>query len=254
MEQINRAEWERETEMVRIAILDDMENDRKKLEAAIRGYFNKKGTEYEYEAALFSESGALYMELEDKKYFDLFLLDMEMPDCSGLQAAQVIRDHYMEPFIFYVTNYVEYAVQAFEVNAYRYIPKVMIEEKLPEALDALLPKIAQLDKRAYIVEWESGVEKILYRDIFYIRKEGKYINIVHRNGERRIRKTLQEIVAELNSEEFFYVDKGCVVNIRHILSCQKGQVNMRDHTVLPLSRPRYRAVKERVAAYWREES
>lgn len=240
--------------MVRIAILDDTESDRKKIEATIRGYFNKKGTEYEYEISLFSGSEALYIELEDKKYFDLFLLDMEMPDCSGLQAAQVIRDYYMEPFIIYVTNYVEYAVRAFEVNAYRYIPKAMIEEKLPEALDTLLPRIALLDKRAYIVEWESGVEKILYRNIYYIRKEGKHINIVHRNGESRIRKTLQEIVAELNSEEFFYIDKGCVVNIRHIISCRKGQVNMRDHTILPLSRPRYQAVKQRVAAYWREEN
>lgn len=239
--------------MVRIAILDDTESERKRIETIIRGYFNKKGTEYEYEISLFSGSEALYIELEDKKYFDLFLLDMELPGCNGLQVAQVIRDYYMEPFIIYVTNHMEYAIEAFEVNAYRYIPKVMINEKLPEALDALLPKIVQLDKRAYIVEWESGVEKILYRNIYYIRKEGKYINIVHRSGESRIRKTLQEIVAELNSEEFFYIDKGCVVNIRHILSCQKGQVNMRDHTILPLSRPRYQAVKEKVSAYWREE-
>lgn len=240
--------------MVRIAILDDTEGDRERIAATVREYFHKKGMECEYEISLFSGSEALYFALEDKKYFDLYLLDMEMPDCNGLQVAQVIRDYYMEPFIIYVTNYVEYAVQAFEVNAYRYIPKAMIGEKLPEALDKLLPDIAQLDKRAYIVEWENGAEKILYRDIYYIRKEGKYSNIVHRNGESRIRKTLREIAAELNSEEFFYIDKGCVVNIRHILSCRKGQVNMRDHTILPLSRPRYQAVKERVAAYWREES
>lgn len=238
--------------MVQIAILDDTESERERIEAIIRGYFNEKGAEYEYGISLFSGSEALYIELEDKKYFDLYLLDMEMPGCNGLQVAQVIRDYYMEPFIIYVTNHMEYAIEAFEVNAYRYIPKARLEELMPKALDTLLPKIAQLDKRAYIVEWDSGVEKILYRNIYYIHKDGKYIRITHRNGESRIRKTLQEIFTELNSEEFFYIDKSCIVNIRHILSCRKGQVNMRDHTILPLSRPRYQAVREKLTEYWRE--
>lgn len=239
--------------MVRIAILDDTESDRRKIEAVLRCYFRGKEPAYEYEISLFSKSEILLLELEEKKYFDLFLLDMEMPDCTGLQVARKIRQYYQESFIIYVTNYVEYAIEAYEVNAYRYIPKVMIEEKLPKALDTLLPKIVQLDKRAYIVERDSGVEKIFYRNIFYIRKEGKYITIVHRNGEIRLRKTLQEIFSELNAEEFYYIDKSYIVNIRHILSCQKGQVNMRDHTILPVSRPRYQAVREKIAAYWKEE-
>lgn len=61
------------------------------------------------------------------------------------RVAKEIRQYYNEPIIVYVTNHVEYAIQAFEVNAFRYIPKALLREKLAEAYDVLLPKLDQLD-------------------------------------------------------------------------------------------------------------
>lgn len=235
--------------MVKIAVLDDVEAEARRLEQIVQTYFEDKKANCEIK--VFLKSDLLLMELEEKKYFDIFFLDMEMPDSTGLDTARKIREYYMEPFIVYVTNYTEYAPAAFEVNAFRYISKVMLEEKLPEALDALLPKIALLDKRSYMAATTEGIEKILLRNIFYITKEGKYIRIFHRNGESRIRKSLQDIMHELNSQEFFYIDKGCIVNIAHILSCKKGEVLMRDHVTLPISRSRYHEVRERIMEYWK---
>ena len=238
--------------MIRIAVLDDREEEAKRLELIIHTYFADKKTDYE--TKIFVKGDLLLMDLEEKKYFDIFFLDMEMPDQSGLDMARQIRDYYMEPFIVYVTNHTEYAPAAFEVNAFRYIPKIMLEEKLPEALDALLPQIALLDKRSYMAVTTEGIEKILLRNIFYITKEGKYIRIFHRNGESRVRKSLQDIMQELNSQEFFYIDKGCIVNIAHILSSKKGEVLMRNHRTLPISRPRYHEVRDRIMEYWKENS
>ena len=112
-------------------------------------------------------------ELKAAEYYDIFLLDYELPDKSGLAVANEIRRYYDEPVFIFVTNYVQYAVQAFEVNAFRYIPKKLLEEKLPEAYKAILPKVAQKDKRIIRVNTVESFDVIYLKDIFYILKEGK---------------------------------------------------------------------------------
>ena len=235
--------------MYRVAIIDDNDMDRCLIETLSYEYFRKK--EYEYEIKSFERSEHAIMELQEGGYYDVFLLDMDMPDKTGLQVAKEIRQYYNEPIIVYVTNHVEYAIQAFEVNAFRYIPKALLREKLPEAYDVLLPKIDALDQRAYIVDSIYGLEKILYRNIFYISKDGKYITIVHRNGKSRVRTSLQKIYEELASKEFIFIDKSYIANIEHVTSCQRGELFMRSGDVLPISRPRYQEVRKAIADYWR---
>lgn len=235
--------------MISIAIMDDCEQDRELFKYITHCYFKNK--KIEYEISVYENSSNLFMDLKDK-YFDIFLLDVEMPEQSGLQVAKEIRKYYLEPFIIYVTNYVEFAIEAFEVNAFRYIPKIMIGDKLPQAYDALLPKIENMDQSSYIVGKENGLERILYRDIFFIQKEGKYITIYHRNGSSKERKALKDIYEELNSDEFIYIDKSYIANVKHILSCHKGNVVMRNNMELPVSRPRYNEVKEKIMAFWKE--
>lgn len=235
--------------MYRVAIIDDDIMDRSLIKDLSEKYFRQK--EYEYEIKTFERSELAIMELQEGGYYDVFLLDMDMPDKTGLQVAKEIRQYYNEPIIVYVTNHVEYAIQAFEVNAFRYIPKALLREKLGEAYDVLLPKIDQLDQRAYIIDSVSGLDKILYRNIFYICKDGKYITIVHRNGESRVRTSLQKVYEELASKEFIYIDKSYIANIEHVTSCQRGQLFMRNDAVLPISRPRYQEVRTEIADYWR---
>jgi len=236
--------------MIKIAILDDSEMDRELMAQITRKVFDEKKISCTVD--IFSKSRDLVAEVAEQHYYDIFLLDMEMPEKNGLQVAKEIRRYYIEPAIVFVTNHVEHAVAAFEVNAFRYIPKKLIREKLLQAYDVLVPKIEQLDQRSYIIEREDGIEKILYRNIFYIRKDGKYVMISHRNGETRQRKTLQDIYRDLGAEEFFYVDKSYVVNVQHILSCKRGELNMRDGNVVPVSRPRYHAVREKILKYWKD--
>lgn len=235
--------------MIRTAILDDSAWDREQLKEKIRKYFDKKGLLHE--EGTYSGIGTLMMDLEEKKYFDLFFLDMELPDCTGLQAARRIRRYCPEPYIVFVTNHEEYAQQGYEVSAFRYISKNMLDEKLPEALDSLIPKVEQLDRRSYLIEYNDGLDKVLYRNIFYIQKEGKHIFLHHRDGIHKFRKPLQEVYRELNSSEFIYIDKGCIVNINHIISYRLGVLKMRDGIDLRISRARQKEVKNYLLECWR---
>lgn len=51
-----------------------------------------------------------------------------MPGENGIEAAREIRRFYPDPIIMFITNFVDYAIEAYEVNTYRYIPKECLKE------------------------------------------------------------------------------------------------------------------------------
>lgn len=244
-------ELEENDSVYRIAIVDDSTRDAGQLEELIEGYFAKSANR-RYMVRLYQNSSALLWDLDDRKQFDIYFLDVEMPEqTSGLELAYKIRTYCLEAVIIYVTNYVKYAPQAFEVNAFRYIPKQMLGEKLGEALDCILPKIDRQDQRTYVIEVQGRLERILYKNIVFIGKDGKYITIHHRDGESRERKSLSQIMDALKAPEFVYIDKGYIVNIQHIESLQKDCILLKNGMELKISRSKYRDVKEKAADYWR---
>ncbi|MDE5696150.1 MAG: LytTR family DNA-binding domain-containing protein [Lachnospiraceae bacterium] len=236
-----------------IAIVDDEREEGEFLGDLIKNYFERY-PEKTYEVCIYQEGEQLMAELAAQKYFDLFFLDVEMEDqANGIELAHKIRCRYQEPVIVYVTNHLECAPEAFEVNAYRFIPKRMLADKLSDVLDHALAVIDQIDQRAYVVDTPDCVERILYKNIVRIEKDGKYINICHRNGTCRERKTLTEVMDVLKSAEFIYVDKSYIVNLRQIESIRKDQLMLKDGSTLRISRPRYKKVREQLIAYWRRE-
>ena len=243
---------EEQTKTCRIAVIDDVAEEAEYIRSLSDKYFeNHRG--YKHEIDTYERGESLVRDIKAGKYYDIYLLDVEMPEKSGLEIAKEIRRCYPEVFVVFVTNHVQYAIPAYEVNAFRYIPKRLLSEKLPEAYDHLLPKLDLFDKRVYMIESASNIEKILYKDIYYVTKYSKYLTIHHRHGESKVRKTLSTIMDELDSSEFIYIDKGCIVNLIHITSCKKEEVVMRNGDSLKISRPRYRQVRESIMDYWRCE-
>lgn len=191
-------------------------------------------------------------DLHNKVPYDVFLLDVEMPEKDGLSIALEIKKKYAEPIIIYISDFPEYAPRGYEVNAYRYILKKEIREKLSAAYDSLQDKIHKDKGNYYVIMKNSQYEQVLQQNIYYIKKEKKYVLMQTEEGEKKIRKTLAEVYAELDKEHFMFIDKGCIVNLRHIVKMAEQSVKMRDETHLQISRPRLKETRHRVLKYWGE--
>ena len=87
-------------------------------------------------------------------------------------------------------------------------------------------------------------------EIIRVVKDHKYIILYYRGGVIKERKTLQEVYQELDAEEFFYIDKGCIVNISHVCSCDRERVCLTGGTELHVSRSKYEMVRQKVLTYW----
>ena len=72
-----------------------------------------------------------------------------------------------------LTSYEQFALESYELDAFQYILKSRMEERLPRALAKLFEKFDQEYGNYRVVEHSAKVVKLLYRDVFYVRKEGK---------------------------------------------------------------------------------
>lgn len=235
--------------MIRIAVLDDEKEDLEKEAEITQEYFADRKAKCEI--VRYQNVEWFLMGLKEEK-FDLYILDAEMPGKNGIEVAKEIRKLYAEPVIIYVTNHLNYAVEAYEVNTYRYISKDKMEQGLKAAYDTLLPILLAKEEKYYIVKKRSELEKIAYSDIFYVKKEGKCVVFVHRNGETSVRESLLTIEKALNSSEFILADRGYLANIHHVMKMKSRTLYMRNGNIITVGRERFKHVKAAIENYWKE--
>ena len=133
--------------MVKIAICDDEEKSVALHERIVKECLQSVGIGCEITTYTQSRN-LLYDIIDDAFFYDLILLDIEMPGISGMEMPQKIKGYLPNVRIIFVTSHTEYAIDAFELSIFRYVPKNNLEVKLTAAvIDA-----------AKLIELETGQE------------------------------------------------------------------------------------------------
>lgn len=230
--------------MLRIAILDDEEYYIDEISKITEEYMHKQGIPFNIKKYLTADM--LLADLNAGKTEDIYLLDIELNDKNGIEIARLIRQKQWEPFIIYITNYIQYAMQAFEVNTFRYIPKSSLNQKLIEAYQSIYEIIQKRSKqeREYIFESGGEIIKIKLSDIVYLEKESKYVKLICTKGIYKIRSSLVDVLENINSMDFLIIERGYAVNMRHVDSVKNQQVKLDDGTILFAARARWKTVKD----------
>ena len=235
--------------MIQIAICDDEEGAVVLHEEIVKGSLLKCGIGYKI--TTYTKSTNLLFDITDDEYFyDLILLDIEMPHVTGMEIAKRVKSHLPNVKIIFITSHTEYAIDAFELSIFRYVPKSSIESKLASAI-ADAARLIELEAgQEYTIQTNSRMEKIPFKDIYYIHKDGKNASIVSNTGISKVRKSLQQVYEELQAPEFIYIDRGYIVNIIHIMKVSNGMAILKNGEQLPISRSHLQNVKQEINSFW----
>lgn len=247
--------------MLQIAICDDetllLEEIRKITESCLQSQqtFSILST--------YTDGKGLFYDIQDGKRFDLLLLDIEMPELSGMELAGRIHELLPDALMLFVTAHYKYAVDAYELHIFRYIPKNQLRERLPHALRDAVSLLEIQNTDSYIISSQNRLERIPYKEILYIEKDGKnaLFHTVSTQKQpadqagksRRVRKTLTEVFDELHSEEFHFIERGYIVNLRHVTGISHTDCILTDQTRLPVSQSRLPEFKKRLNSYWKDK-
>ncbi|MFG6369197.1 MAG: LytTR family DNA-binding domain-containing protein [Lachnospiraceae bacterium] len=238
--------------MLYIAICDDDEKIVKTFESKVIMFLKKNNIVAEIKT--YTQSKLLQYDIQEGKFFDLVLCDIEMPDIDGMRLSAYIRRHLPNTLIILITSHLKYAIDAFELSIFRYIPKNSLDIRLEHALKDAVNMIQLQADQYYTIKMPSRIEKIQYHRILYIQREGKNAVIVLMDGtSTKVRKSLSQVYNELNSKDFLYVDRGDIVNLSHIVRIKEGIVELEGGIRIPASHAKLEYIKERLNDFWGEQ-
>ncbi len=238
--------------MLHIAICDDNEMTVFQVENVTDRFFKAHCVDCKIQTYQASEN--LLYDLQDGINYDLLLLDIEMPGIDGMDLAKVIHDTMPAAKIIFITSHLEYAITAYEFSVFRYIPKTVINEKLPPALEDYY-KLYRLERNEfYTVEIKNHVEQLPYREILYILKDGKYA-VFHLTGGKTqsVRKTLAQVFEEMSKEYFCFADRGCIVNLANVVGIDDTGILFPDDQRITISKANISDFKTTMLRFWRKQ-
>ncbi len=253
---------------LRVIIADDERPARSFLKTILDGF-------EDVETIGEAENGAEAVEIIKEKKPDLALLDLQMPEISGLEVVKLLRKSQL-PLVAFVTAYDEFAVQAFELNAVDYLLKPIEKARLRETLNRARERLEQEDFRAAessnLKAAAETYEKIAPKnfltripirvkdeillipvgEIASIVADGELLHIANLTGKNfTINFRLKDIEARLDPEKFIRLSRGTLVNLETIakISLMPGGtyfVRLRNGQEISSSRQQSRVLREKL--------
>ncbi len=217
---------------LRVLIADDERPARELLKAALREFESVKIIGE-------AENGADAVEMIKELKPDLAILDLKMPEVSGLEAVRMLRKTQM-PLIAFATAHDEYAVEAFELNAVDYLLKPVESSRLGQTLNRAAERLEQDDWRdreaervkAAAIQYERA-EPLLripvkVRDEIFLLPVDEIVSVVadgellHLNATKGRRYTinhrLKDLETRLDERQFVRLSRGSLANLAHVRS------------------------------------
>ncbi|MEG1312676.1 MAG: LytTR family DNA-binding domain-containing protein, partial [Romboutsia sp.] len=227
-------------QLIKIAICEDEKEQQELLKAYIDQIF--EGLSIKYKLELFN-SGEELLESYPKD-IDVLLLDIQMGQINGIETARKIRTIDDKVEIIFITSLIEYALEGYEVRAYRYLIKPVKYENLKENI---INCIKEVDiKNKYIMVKEQGNQiKLDINEITYVEVQKETITIHTLNKVYKTKGTMSNIEKEIDCSRFFRCHKSFLVNLEHIKSIKQYVVILENSEEVPVSRYRFKETKDK---------
>lgn len=186
---------------------------------------------------------------------DMAFLDIDFPRAkyNGIDIARRLRACNRDAVIIFVTGFVEYAREGYEVQAFRYLLKNEAPQKLEQCLLLGLEHLRAL-RKTYPIQISGETIHLPIEDILYVESQ-KHTAIAYvlRNGGTktyRFYASLSGIETELEKDGFLRVQKSYLVNMRHILKYQVREIVLTGDVHLPAS-PKIYAEQKQKYLFWK---
>lgn len=198
-------------EIMRILLVDDEREEREGISFLIEKFC--------YPLEIFqASSGKEALDILERNKIDILFTDVKMPVMSGLELARKVRENNKDIKIIIFSAYAEfeYAKQAIEMNALRYLLKPIEIDEFRALMDELilsLKKTRQMSKRDLLFKVFTGVklekesEEVLEKAIFLNNDNGyRFINIEFVNNYfEENEEYFLEIIKRYLGQQFEYI-------------------------------------------------
>lgn len=188
--------------------------------------------------------------LIENEHPELIFLDIQMPEKNGFELLEELD---FIPKVIFVTAYDEYAIKAFEVNAFDYLLKPVEEERFIETVQRLINEENEKNKASIVIRHErlGQDDQIFLKDgdkcwfvalknIRMFESEGNYVRVFFDSNKPLILKSLNNLEERLD-HTFFRANRKFIVNLRWVQDVENWfngglKLTLKDGSTVEVSR------------------
>jgi two-component system, LytTR family, response regulator len=167
---------------------------------------------------------------------DLLVLDVEMPGLTGIQLARSLKKL---PLTIFITSHINYAAEAFDIDAVDYLVKPVTPERLLRAIDKVkvladikantIPgeALQQKDNESFFIKEKSAFIRIAYNDVLYAASLGDFVTFFLQNGDKKIvLVSMKSLEQQLPASIFLRISRTHIVNRQKVTAVEADAVRI----------------------------
>ena len=171
--------------------------------------------------------------LEEQKDIDLFFLDIQMPDLTGLEFSKLLLQNSR---VIFTTAFDQYAIDGYKVNALDYLLKpfdynefLNASTKARNYFESQHPvSVSKPEKKQefFFVKSEYKQIKINFSEILYIEGLKDYVKIYLKDNPKPILTlmSLKKLEEELPSENFMRIHRSFIIGLDKIETIERNHI------------------------------
>jgi two-component system LytT family response regulator len=170
-----------------------------------------------------------------REKIDLILLDINMPEISGMHLVQTLSPR---PLIIFMTAYSHYAVESYTLNAIDYLLKPITFERFLAAVNKATAAVAgrsgvtgNSEDPTIFIKSGPQTHQVKVKDILYLEKDGNYITAHLKDRNILIRENMGDIFDLVPAADFIRVHKSYIVAIKHISMIEVHQLTINNEKI-----------------------
>lgn len=158
--------------------------------------------------------------LKTNKNVDLLFLDIEMPNLSGFEIMDGVKN---KPLIIFTTAYPEYALDAFDLNVIDYLLKPISPKRFKKAIDKTFylfsnksSQFEKMDDNYIFIKADRKLNKLLFNEILYIKGLKDYVIVYTKTSKLITAINIKNILLKLPKATFIRISKSYIININYV--------------------------------------
>lgn len=169
---------------------------------------------------------------------DLVLLDINMPELSGMQLLHALP---RKPMVVFTTAYPEFGAESYNYDAVDYLLKPINYARFLKAVNKAVelqnlkkkdkpapaePAIPAQDKAHVLIKSGTQTFKVKLEDILYVEGAGNYMAFCTKGKKILSLLTMKEALELLPADQFVRVHKSYIVSLNHLDVIERHQVTI----------------------------
>ena len=173
---------------------------------------------------------------------DLLLLDIDMPEISGIELLQTLKQ---APPVIFTTAYSQFALESYDHNAIDYLLKPIAFSRFLKAIDKVRDNVQHLkantgmanaadsaSPNSLFVKSDGKLVKISLDQLLFVEGLKDYLKLWTETGNLVIYGTMKHIEEQLTKRsDFMRVNKSYIVNMALIREVEGNLIRIKEHEI-----------------------